>query len=145
MTEVSQVTTSNDDGSTHVVSIGELRVMIVCDGPSEWYAQGMEIDYIAQGDTKDMVKEAFETGLAATISAHLEQYGSIRHLLRIAPQEAWAEFYENASHCAFSQVTVHRDSSDAEETVLVAKTSECPQPSRLPFDRIAYYEKNQAA
>ena len=50
-------------GDTHVVGIGNLRVAIETDGKF-WTAQGLEIDYIAQGDDLEDAKKQFEDGLA---------------------------------------------------------------------------------
>jgi hypothetical protein len=78
----------DQDGIHHVVGIGDLRVVICRDGKF-WFAQGLEIDYAAQGKNIQDVKKQFSDGLSATIEQHLQIYGNIERLLRIAPQEAW--------------------------------------------------------
>jgi len=72
-----------DKGTAHVVGIGDLRVMIV-EEEGHWFAQGLEIDYAADGLSLDDVKRRFEQGLASTVSEHVKIYGSIQHLLRVA-------------------------------------------------------------
>lgn len=79
-----------DDGATHVVGIGNLRVVITNDDGA-WFAQGLEIDYAAEGDTLEAAKNNFADGLYATIQTHLKLHGSIKKLLRPAPQDAWQE------------------------------------------------------
>ena len=52
---------STEDRSTQIVGIGNLRVMIMKTS-TYWYAQGLEIDYAAQGETIEEVKECFQMG-----------------------------------------------------------------------------------
>ena len=91
----------------HVVGIGDLRVFIVQDG-DYWCAQGLEIDYVAQGASIEEAKKAFTDGLTATIHANIETHGTIKNVLKIAPPEIWQEIYdiEVLPH-VYSQVSVH--------------------------------------
>lgn len=94
-------------GEHHVVGIGNLRVLIAPDG-KYWTAQGLEIDYIAQGESIDDAKKQFEDGLAATIQQHLRVYGDIERLLAPAPPEIWKDAFDPKTiPNRFSQVTVH--------------------------------------
>ena len=77
-----------EEGGTHAAGIGNLRVVLVPD-ENFWFAQGLEIDYAAQGDSLEDAQENFQDGLSATIHEHLRVYGTIRGMLRVAPQEAW--------------------------------------------------------
>ena len=96
-----------NDGKNHVVGIGNLRAVIVQDN-AHWFAQGLEIDYAAEGSSLDDVKKQFEDGLLATVEQHLKTYGGIEHLLCVAPSEAWApllkdpEAYRGFLHSAVS-------------------------------------------
>ncbi len=91
----------------NAVGIGNLRVVIsVHDGM--WFAQGMEIDYAAQGSSDDDVKKAFEDGLAATIEQYLKAFGSLEKLLTPAHADAWQEFYQAKACQAYSQVSFHQ-------------------------------------
>ena len=102
-----QIGTTTEDGSANVVGIGNLRVMITNDDGS-WFAQALEIDYAAQGDTEEDVKQRFEKGLEATIDEHLQIHGTIEKLLQPAPQEVWVEMFKTAEKGKlFSQVSVH--------------------------------------
>ena len=95
------------DNGDHVVGIGNLRVFIVQEG-DYWCAQGLEIDYVAQGESIEEAKEAFESGLTATIHANIKRHGTIEHVLKVAPSEIWAEIYapEVLPHL-YSQVSLH--------------------------------------
>lgn len=77
-------------GKHHLVGIGNLRVFILPDGPF-WFAQGLEIDYGAQGDSIEDAKRNFEMGLEATIDMHLKLNGTIENLLEPAPPEVLRE------------------------------------------------------
>ena len=95
------------DGDTHVVGIGNLRVAIETDGKS-WTAQGLEIDYIAQGIDMEDAKKQFEDGLACTIHQHLRIYGNIDKLLSPAPRDVWKEVLNpKAIRARYSQISVH--------------------------------------
>lgn len=111
----------------HVVGIGNLRVILVPDGDF-WFAQGLEIDYAAQGKSKPDAKRKFENGLLSTIQQHLKIHGSIEKLLKIAPPAVWKEFlYDPAGQANFySQVSAH--TIDA-----------------LPFGGIEYIQQGDAA
>ena len=96
------------DGLHHIVGIGNLRVVLVPDG-DVWFAQGLEIDYAAQGVSEADAKKQFENGLTSTIEEHLRVYGTIKNLLKIAPQAVWNELlYDATAHYKlYTQVTGH--------------------------------------
>jgi hypothetical protein len=71
-------------GKQHLVGLGSIRVLICPDGDC-WFAQGVEIDYAAQGASIEDVKKRFEVGLRATIEENLKIYDSIDGLLAFAP------------------------------------------------------------
>ncbi len=79
-------------GDQHVVGVKSLSVLL-CEDDGAWFAQSLEIDYAAAGQTVEEAKENFELGLDATIAEHLKLHGSIKELLKIAPQHAWDAFY----------------------------------------------------
>lgn len=100
----------NADGTapvvTHVVRIEKLQVLITQpDGC--WFAQGLEIDYGAEGNDLDDVRRAFEYGLAATIAAHIREFHSIEHLLRPAPPQVWEAIRSATIRYRYSQVSTH--------------------------------------
>ena len=115
-------------GSEHVVGIGNLRVMITNDDGS-WFAQGLEIDYAAEGGSLAEVKNNFERGLGLTVHEHLNLYGTIEKLLQTAPKDVWIELIEAAKmKKVYSQITVHKKEVLAE----------------LPFQNIQYFERQTA-
>jgi hypothetical protein len=118
----------SDDGSFHVVGIGNLRVMLVEDGDA-WFAQGLEIDYAIQGISVEDVKVRFEKGLYASLDEHIKVYGGIKGLLVPAPSEVWAEFLESPAIERYTQVSFHA------------------QQLTLPgfFSGIDYFHKQKAA
>lgn len=79
------------DGSCEHTAFGMLRVMITRHN-DVWFAQGVEIDYSASGDSLEDVKRRFSDGFCATVQAHLERFGTINKLLRYAPSEALEPF-----------------------------------------------------
>ena len=86
----------------HSASIGGLRVMLVRENSGEWAAQGLEIDYAAQGLTVEDAKLNFQEGLAATVALHLRTHGTVERMLRIAPQLVWDEFLAGSTRERFS-------------------------------------------
>lgn len=74
----------------HIVGIVDLRVRLTQEG-DYWYAQGLEIDYVAQGDSIEAAKENFEIGLTSTLHENLKFHGSIEPVLIPAPVEVWEE------------------------------------------------------
>ena len=111
---------STEDRRTQIVGIGNLRVMIM-KTPTYWFAQGLEIDYAAQGETIEEVKECFQTGLDLTIKEHLTVHDSIEKLLVPAPKTVWREFFEsrNCVVAHYSTIGVHK---------------------MFPFESLVYYE-----
>ena len=77
---------ADQDEAHHLVGLGNLRVVIVPDEDS-WFAQGLEIDYAAQGQSVEEVQANFARGLRATINQHLQVYGNIKGLLKVAAPE----------------------------------------------------------
>jgi hypothetical protein len=95
------------EGNKHVVGIGNLRVFIVDDGPF-WYAQGLEIDYGAQGDTIEEAKKNFEMGLEQTIDFHLSVHGNIVNMLEPAPPNVLREAARTLQSLErYWQVSIH--------------------------------------
>lgn len=81
------------DGKVHVVGISALKVVIVKDGENAWFAQGLDIDYAAEGTSVENVKDNFENGLTATLHQHLLVYSNLNKLLKPAPPEIWQEMF----------------------------------------------------
>jgi hypothetical protein len=97
-----------DKNGASIVGIGNIRVVIVQDENS-WFAQGLEIDYAAQGTTIEDVKTQFEDGLIETVNEHLKVFGTIKKLLKVAPPEVWDEMLKKVTNkrYRYSQVSIH--------------------------------------
>lgn len=120
-------------GAKHeAVAIWNLSVLIVPD-EDYWFAQGLEINYGAQGDTKEEAQANFQAGLAATIRKHLKMYGSIERILKFAPSGILKEAADNKTSIKqFAQVSFHE--------ILDEKARKA-----IPFDGISYRVLQAAA
>ena len=98
----------NETGNLHGVALQHVRVIIVPDGTS-WFAQGVDIDYAAQGNSVEEAKTNFEKGLRATIDQHLRVYGTIRGILELAAPEILGNLVieSSAQFERYSQVSAH--------------------------------------
>ncbi len=77
--------------------IGNIRVLILGDG-SGWWAQGLEIDYGAEGKTIEEAEMHFEQGLQETFRLNRERFGHIKHLFqRAIPREFWEKLASGVS------------------------------------------------
>jgi hypothetical protein len=119
------------DGSAHVVGIGNLRV-ILTEEDGSWFAQALEIDYFAQGDSLGDVKHRFEQGLMMTIHENLKVFGNIEGVLISPPGEVWKELVA-CKPVGFSQVSVH-----------LFREKQANMPLGFPFDGIQYLERAAA-
>jgi hypothetical protein len=119
---------------TAVVGIGNLRVVITRDG-AQWFAQGLEIDYAAQGSSEKDVRKQFEQGLCSTIHAHLDKFGSIKGVLKIAPAEVWKEMlFDNlATLRIYNQISAHDFGEKLPK-----------EADQFPFSQIQYLEPELA-
>jgi predicted RNase H-like HicB family nuclease len=118
------------DGTQHIVGFGNLKVVLLED-EGQWFAQALEIDYLAQGKNLEEAKKNFESGLRATININLQNFGNIEKMLKSAPPEVWKEaaYVPGATFKRYSQVSIHEVlNSVADENV-------------FPFDAIEYFAK----
>jgi hypothetical protein len=125
-------THSKHKDGKHLVRFENLSVVLVPDGDN-WYAQGIEIDYAAQGKDPSDAREQFEQGLARTVHLHLQVYGDLQRLLKVAPADLQNEllYVKGAMNERLSCVYQHELGHD-------------PQLRNLPFERIKYYLKEAA-
>lgn len=77
------------------VEVGPMRVMVTHDDGS-WFAQGIDLDYAAEGETFEDMKSRFESGLVATIQEHLNVYGALEQFIKPPPAEVLSEFHAGA-------------------------------------------------
>ena len=91
-----------------IVMIDKLRVALTRDG-NAWVAQGLEIDYAAEGSSVDEAKRQFETGLMLTLRENIRVFGHIKGVLRTVPQDVWnALMAENVLRQVHSQISAHK-------------------------------------
>lgn len=115
-TDATAVHLANESGD-HVVGIEKLRVLIIEDEKT-WFAQGLEIDHLAQGSSIDEAKSNFETGLLATIHENLRIFGTIESVLNPAPLDIWKErlrrdaVAKRLSHVSIHQIDTTQDVRD---------------------------------
>lgn len=88
------------DGCHHI-SIA-LRVWLY-EEADMWVAQGIDVDYAAAGNTLEDVKDRFARGLIASVEANLDEFGTLEHLCKRAPDEIWRAFLESAAEAESQQ------------------------------------------
>jgi predicted RNase H-like HicB family nuclease len=121
---------STPDGE-HTVGIWNLHVFLLKDEKC-WVAQGLEIDYVVQGDTIEEAKANFEFGLEKTIELNLKMYGNIEGLLVFAPDTVLQEAARDKKAIKlYSQVTTHDLGAKSEQA--------------LPFDGVRYLQMDGVA
>jgi len=91
---VEHVTMLDKDNGLRLDGVGirNLRVLVTEEEAGMWVAQGLEIDYAAQGKSVAEVKQRFQDGLRATITEQLKQFQSIKQLLVPASNDVFLEF-----------------------------------------------------
>jgi hypothetical protein len=93
---------------TNIVMIDKLRVALMRDG-NAWVAQGLEIDYAAEGSSVDDAKDQFQIGLMLTLRENIRVFGHIKGVLRVVPQDVWNGLMaENILRQVHSQVSAHK-------------------------------------
>ena len=90
------------------IEIDELNVLIVRVGPG-YYAQGIEIDFAACGDSIEDAQRRFERGFFETVSANLARFRDLKRFIKPAPEDIRREFGERVEEdkYTFSSVSVH--------------------------------------
>jgi hypothetical protein len=115
---------SHEDGVHHAVGIWNLHVMLLSEGDF-WVAQGLEIDYVVQGDSIEDAKRNFSYGLKSTIDLNLRMYGNIEGLLSFAPNEVLQEASRSKEPLKlYSQVSMHELGIESQRS--------------LPFDGVRF-------
>lgn len=77
----------------------KLHVTIEPDGKS-WFAQGLDVDYAAQGDSPEEALHNFVRGLHLTINIYRREMLDLGRLLEASPQEAFDSLLRAAAHPA---------------------------------------------
>jgi hypothetical protein len=114
------------DESGHSVVLKNLHVLISQED-GVWIAQGLEIDYVAEGGSLDEVLKAFDHGIQRTIEENMRRFTSIESMLEPAPFEIWQPYLKAESGClrlVFEDTSFH---------------------PALRFDKVEYLELKKAA
>lgn len=128
-------------GDKHVVGVKALKVLLLKDGAG-WFAQGLEIDYASSGGNLEEVKKNFEDGLAMTIKEHLVMYGTVDKLLKVAPQEAWKEYFDAPADDALQAKYYTIQAYDlVKKAIAGAKIGK----AKFPFDVIQFIQPEAVA
>ena len=93
-----------------LVRLDNLDVAVMRDG-AHWFAQALQVDYAAQGNSLADVKARFEAGLSATVDAHLREFNSLNNLLKFAPDAVLrqiADSPEKEGIYSYSHLSIHR-------------------------------------
>lgn len=114
-----------DTGDQHAVFVNALRVVVTQD-EGQWFAQGLELDYAAAGSSEEDAKMRFAQGLGATINEHIQIYGNIEKIVKVAPQDAWDLWLAGDRQYTLDHISIHK----FEESV--------PAVQELPFSGIAF-------
>lgn len=123
MGNASAIHLCDDASHNHAVGVGSLRVIVQQDADG-WFAQGVEIDFAACGESLTDVQNRFEKGLAATVHRHLQRFSSIEKLLKFAPSSVVNQL-SDADEFEFNMISLHDLSGSL----------------HLPFKKIAYLEQ----
>lgn len=100
--EPAEVIHNHDDDSGDEVTCSRLNVVMKQDADF-WYAQGVQIDYVAQGTSLEEAKTNFVEGLAETLLLHTQKFGSVEKVLKWAPVAAWeSELHNEHYQVSFS-------------------------------------------
>ena len=114
------------EGDLHAVA-AMLRVLITPASAGGFVAQGLDIDYVATGDTVDEAQDHFARGLCMTIESLIRRNRPLSALFKSkTPPEAWQTFMDSETKDMLTCATV------------VNLRSKLPKNSSFPFDVLAY-------
>jgi hypothetical protein len=89
------------DEDLHAV-VAELHVLIRPAAEGGFYAQGIEIDYLATGATEEEARDRFTYGFIKTVRSYLKKNRSLDGLFKTAaPAEARKEYYSSSNTAVF--------------------------------------------
>ena len=86
-----QLTKSNTLVDTHVLAVWNLRVWVT-EEKGQFFAQGLEVDYAAQGSSLEEVMKIFGEGFSRSIDAHIREFGNIAQFLKPVSAEVMMDF-----------------------------------------------------
>lgn len=71
------------------VSLHGIVHVLLLQERGRWFAQGLEVDYFAEGEDRQEVEANFQEGFIETLCTHLKVYGNLNLFLQIAPTAYW--------------------------------------------------------
>ena len=95
-------------GVRHAVA-AELRVLVMESEDGGFFAQGLEIDYVATGATEELAREHFAEGFVRTVRACIERKRDLGTLFGKSktPESYWKAYYTAARKAVFGCVVTH--------------------------------------
>lgn len=94
-------------GENHAVA-AELRVLVMPSVDGGFFAQGLEVDYVASGTTEEEARDRFARGFVATIQSYLRRgrdLGALFAKARTPPEYVQAYFQGATKHVLRCSVT----------------------------------------
>ena len=95
------------NGDDHIFALGNIIVLIT-EADNGWFAQGVQVDYFACGESLEDVQRRFTQGLIATLEEHLVRFGTIENFLKWAPDEIRSKIQNKISSEQFTYTVVNK-------------------------------------
>jgi hypothetical protein len=96
-----------------------LRVAVVRDEEA-WFAQGIDVDYFAQGQTPQEAEKNFAEGLRLMIKLHMNEFKNLQYLK--PPPPAVSQEYAKMRFAKVEQLPLH-----------------APGPAKVPYKTIKFF------
>lgn len=111
----------HSDGKRHIAAAA-LHVLVMPSADGGYFAQGLQIDYVATGATEDEARKRFETGFVETVKAYLKRgldLGALYDRSR-TPKECWQAYYKAAQQPVFGcvvKIDLGEDAADLPRSI----------------------------
>lgn len=96
-----------------------LRVAVVPDGEA-WFAQGIDVDYFAQGGSPEEAQKNFTEGLQLMIKLYMSEFKNLQYLN--PPPPAVSQEYAKMRFARIEQLPLH-----------------APSPAKVPYKTIKFF------
>lgn len=105
------------DGDRHGVA-AELHVLVMPAAEGGFFAQGIEIDYVATGATEQEVRDHFANGFIATVLAYLKRGRDLKGLFKsVAPIEVRQAYFASKDRPVLRCAIAHKDDASLPDDV----------------------------
>lgn len=108
------------------VFVKNLHVLISQDNSGTWFAQGLELDYAAEGSSAEDAALRFQEGLFWTLDEHLKRFDGVERLLVPAAAEHWFPYLNADANCVrglFTKKSIHPRLNFAVEYLTLQKAA----------------------